>query len=64
MLPSVKEETVERAYGSEKSCDRKKRDLELWSAGDCGDEYCGGEEQADRNFFREAAIGCRPCVNE
>src|ERR1700677_4415032 len=57
VFPSVDEEAVEAAEcGEEESC-RKQGKAQVGSAGHCGDEDGGGEEDADGELFREAMGG-------
>src|ERR1700679_4171849 len=57
VFPCVDEEAVEAAEcGEEESC-RKQGKAQVGSAGHCGDEDGGGEEDADGELFREAMGG-------
>jgi hypothetical protein len=54
VFPGVDEETVEAAEGGEKDCGRKKRQAEVGTAGDGGDEGGGCEAEAYGDFLGES----------
>jgi hypothetical protein len=64
VFPGVDVEAVEAAEGGEEKRGREKRQAEIGTAGDCGDEGGGGEAKADGDLFGETMGGAVKCVDD
>jgi hypothetical protein len=61
VFPGIDEEAVEAAERSEEQGEGEQRRAEVGTAGDGGDESCGGEEEADGNLFGKAVGNLLQC---